>query len=395
MNSLNRDFLFCVVDDDMSFTVGFIVNPIAGMGGRVGLKGTDGVVEEAIERGALPVAPGKATEALQEYMEKYHDDDVRWMTCAGMMGEKIFKKVGLHSFDVVYKPSGEKTTALDTKEACRIFREKQVDLLLFCGGDGTARDVVEVVGSEIPVLGIPAGVKMHSGVFAITPRVVAKMIHEFVHQRLTVGDAEIMDLDEEKYRRGEWNIKLFGIAKGIIEPTYIQVGKASFESVSENEVRDELADHIQDEMKKYQDYLFLFGSGGTIDYIAKKLGISNTLLGVDAVYQGETIARDLNEKEILTLLEKYSKAKIILSPIGAQGFILGRGNLQLSPNVIRRVDLDDIIVISTPSKLASIPFIRVDTGDKELDQRFAEKEFMMVVIGYRMSRVMRIQTNNF
>jgi len=107
------------------------------------------------------------------------------------------------------------------------------------------------------------------------------------------------------------------------------------------------------------------------------------------------VGKDLNEKQILELLDKYPKTKVILSPIGAQGFILGRGNLQLSPKVVIRIGLDNIIVIATPSKLKSTPILRVDTGDKKLDQKFKEKEFMMVVIGYRLSRVVKIQTNNF
>jgi len=148
-------------------------------------------------------------------------------------------------------------------------------------------------------------------------------------------------------------------------------------------------------MKENKDYLYLMGSGGTIDYIVKKIGVSNTLLGIDAIYQNKLVSSDLNEKDILELLDKYSKAKVILSPIGAQGFILGRGNLQLSPKVVRKIGLDNIIVISTPSKLLSTPVLRVDTGDKKLDRDFAKKEFMMVVIGYRLSRVVKIQTNNF
>ena len=200
-----------------------------------------------------------------------------------------------------------------------------------------------------------------------------------------------MDSNKERYRKGEWNIKLFGVAKGIVEPTYVQVGKSVFESVSDNAIKDELAEHIEDEIKEHPDFLYLFGSGGTIDYIAGKLGLKNTLLGIDAYYNGKIIGSDLNEESILKLLDKYHKIKVILSPIGAQGFILGRGNLQLSPQVIRRIGIDNIIVVSTPSKLASTPVIRVDTGDKNLDKMFFEHEFIMVVIGYRLSRVVKIQ----
>lgn len=380
----------------MTLRVGFIVNPIAGMGGRVGLKGTDGVLKEALKLGAKPIAPKKAEETLKEYLANYSTkDEVQWFTCSGEMGADELKKAGVKKIEIVYDISDRETLPEDTKNACKKLLEKNVDMILFCGGDGTARDIFEVIDKKIPILGIPSGVKMHSGVFGINTSATAKMLHEFVNKSLTIGDVEIVDLDEELYRRGEWNIRLFGIAKGIVEPTYVQVGKTIYESVSDDEIKDELAEHVMDEMEKCRDFLFLFGSGGTVDYIARKMGLDNTLLGIDAVYDKKLVAKDLNEEEILNLLEKYPKIKVILSPIGAQGFILGRGNLQLSPRVIKKIGVDNIIVISTPSKLASTPFIRVDTGDKELDHLFAEKEFIMVVIGYRLSRVVRIQTNNF
>jgi predicted polyphosphate/ATP-dependent NAD kinase len=236
---------------------------------------------------------------------------------------------------------------------------------------------------------------MHSGVFGINTTAAAKMLHEFINERLTIGDAEIMDLDEELYRRGEWKVRLFGVAKGIVEPTYIQVGKACFESVSDDEVKSELAEHINDELEKHSEWLFLFCSGGTIDYIAKKLNIQHTLLGIDAVYQKQLVGKDVNEEQILALLKKYPKAKILLSPIGAQGFILGRGNLQLSPAVIKKIGIENIIVVATPSKLMHTPILRVDTGDKKLDRLFSAQGYLMVVIGYRLSRVVKLQTNSF
>ena len=334
-------------------------------------------------------------EIRKEFISKHNPDEIQWFTCLGDMGADELKKVGIKKMDIVYTPNSKNTTSNDTKNACKKFLEKKVDLILFCGGDGTARDIFSIVSTKIPILGIPSGVKMHSGVFGINISASAKMLYEFINKRLTIGDTEVMDLDEDRYRKGEWNIKLFGIAKGIVEPTYVQVGKTTFESVSDDEIKDELAEHIMDEIEQNSDFLYLFGSGGTIDYIAGKLEINNTLLGIDAIINKKNIASDLNEEGILKLLKKYSKVKVILSPIGAQGFILGRGNLQLSPKVLKKIRLDNIIVISTPSKLASTPVIRVDTGDKELDHLFAKKEFIMIVIGYRLSRVVKIQTNNF
>ena len=380
----------------MSVTIGFIVNPIAGMGGRVGLKGTDDVLTQAVTLGAHPVARKKAEEMLQAFSkESPLTDEILWITCGGDMGNTELETVRIKNKQIIYTASTTQTSAGDTKNACKKFLEYHLDLLLFCGGDGTARDIYTIVDKKIPLLGIPSGVKMHSGVFGITTTATAKMLKEFLQKRLTIGDVEIMDLDEDLYRKGEWKIRLYGIAKGIIEPTYIQVGKSLFESVSDDAIKDELADHIKDELEKHPDWLFLFGTGGTIDHIAQKLHIDNTLLGIDAVYQQKLLAQDINEEQILKLLKKYPKAKILLSPIGAQGFILGRGNLQLSPTVINKIGIENIIVVSTPSKLLHTPILRVDTGDKRLDKRFADQGYLMVVIGYRLSRVAKLQTNSF
>ncbi len=380
----------------MSVTIGFVVNPIAGMGGRVGLKGTDDVLDKAVKLGAHPIARQKAEEMLREFSKfSSNHAEIVWVTCDGDMGNNELETVGIKNKQIVYSPSGTTTSANDTKNACKKFIESPPDLLVFCGGDGTARDIFTIIDKKIPLLGVPSGVKMHSGVFGITTNATAKMLWEFINKRLTIGDAEIMDVDEELYRKGEWKVRLYGIAKGIVEPTYIQVGKSCFESVSDDEVKDELADHVKDELEKHQDWLFLFGTGGTIDYIAKKLNIEHTLLGIDAVYQKKLLAKDVNEEQILQLLKKYPNVKILLSPIGAQGFILGRGNLQLSPTVINKIGIENIIVVSTPSKLIYTPVLRVDTGDKRLDHRFANQGYLLVIIGYRLSRVVKLQTNSF
>jgi len=380
----------------MQIKIGFVVNPIAGMGGRVGLKGTDRVIKKAIKLGAKPISPKKAQEMLEEFTSNFSDSNkIKWYTCKGVMGSNQLENAGIEDIEIIYETDDTNTTAEDTKEICMKFLDKKVDLILFCGGDGTARDIFEVVGTKIPILGIPSGVKMHSGAFGINTTATARILNDFIKNDLTIGDIEIMDLDEDLYRKGEWNIRLFGIAKGIVEPIYIQVGKSVYETASDDEIKDELAEHITEEIEENKDFLYLFGSGGTIDYIANKMNLENTLLGIDAIYNKKNIGKDLNEKKILKLLEKYQKVKLILSPIGAQGFILGRGNLQLSPKVIKKIGLDNIIVISTPSKLANTPVIRVDTGDKKLDKEFAELEYIMVVTGYRFSRVVKFQTNNF
>lgn len=377
----------------MKILIGFVINPIAGMGGRVGLKGTDGVYKEAVKRGATPVAQEKAKEAINSFLtESDETNNVCWLTSGGSMGEDVLISCGINP-TVVHQPSSNTDfTVEDTKKACKIFLNHNVDLIVFCGGDGTARDVVDVIKKKIPLLGIPSGVKMHSGVFGVTPAAAGKMIQRFVEETVSVGDVEIMDLDETLYRQGTWKVRLYDTAQGIIEPSFIQVGKASFAQIDDDEIKDDISDHIKEELEKHQDTLYLFGSGGTIDYVAQRLGIENTILGIDAVYEQKTIVTDANEETLLSLLEKYPQVKVILSPIGAQGFIFGRGNLQLSPEVIRNIGIENIIVISTPSKLKATPVIRVDTGDPELDKEFIEYEMMMVVIGYRMSRVVKIES---
>ncbi len=374
----------------MVIKIGFIINPIAGMGGKVGLKGTDGVYKEALKLGAKKISPIKAKSFLDYYNSlNLKDDKIKWFTCSKEMGEFSLKKAGIKNFEIIYKTKELTTNSIDTIEASKKMLLKDVDLILFCGGDGTARDIHKIIGDKIPLLGIPSGVKMHSGVFGINVEATAKILYEFVKKNLIIGEAEILDVDEELYRDGIWKIKFFGSAKGIVEPTYIQLGKTTFESISDDEIKNELAEHIEDDMENNRDFLYLFGPGGTINHILEKLGHSNTLLGIDAIFNKKIVGKDLNEEKILKLFKKYKKVKLVLSPIGSQGFIFGRGNLQLSPKIIKKIKIENIIIISTPSKLISTPLIRVDTGDKKLDNYFKNEEFMMVVIGYRLSRVVK------
>lgn len=375
--------------------IGFIVNPIAGMGGRVGLKGTDGVAIEAQAAGAEPIAPPRAHLFARTFLEfSKHDESlrVRWMTCAGVMGADPLRTAGVgdDTIEVVHTP-GERTTAADTRTAVGAGIDRGAELFLFCGGDGTARDVAEAAKDRIPILGIPAGVKMHSGLFAVSPPAAAHLLVGYLRGQLRIGTAEILDLDEEAYRKGEWRVRLFATAKTLVEPNLVAGGKVMIDEVSEEAIRGELAVHISELFENEPDTLFLLGPGSTVNSIATAIGIDKTLLGVDAVVGGKTITKDLNEKGILALLDRYPKAKLVVSPIGAQGFILGRGNLQMSPAVLRRIGTKNVIVVATPAKLAMTPVLRVDTGDPTLDEEFHKREYLFVLIGYRTSKLHPIQ----
>jgi len=375
--------------------VGFVVNPIAGMGGRVGLKGTDGVADEAQAAGAEPIAGPRAALFARTFLElSKHGEGlrIRWLTCGGAMGAVSLREAGVgdETIEVIYTP-GERTTASDTRRAVDACIGQGAELLLFCGGDGTARDVAEATNDRIPILGIPAGVKMHSGLFAVSPPAAAHLLVGYLRGQLRIGTAEILDLDEEAYRKGEWRIRLFATAKTLVEPNLVAGGKVMVDEVSEEAIRGELAVHFSELFENEPYTLFLLGPGSTLNSITTADGIDKTLLGVDAVVGGKAVAKDLNEKGILDLLDRHPNAKLVVSPIGAQGFILGRGNLQVSPAVLRRIGTKNVIVVATPAKLAMTPVLRVDTGDTALDEEFHKREYLFVVIGYRTSKLHPIQ----
>ncbi|MHC1610824.1 MAG: ATP-NAD kinase family protein [Candidatus Methanospirareceae archaeon] len=358
--------------------IGFLINPIAGMGGSVGLKGTDGIVDEAIKLGAMPIAGERAKKCTEEL-----NIDSLILTCSGEMGEDALTSTPL-KYEVVYSLDGRSSTREDTKNACTRFLEEGVELLVFCGGDGTARDVYTAVKREIPIIGIPAGVKMHSAVFAITPRGAAKIVKHFVEGKAEVRDAEVMDTDEDAYRRNELRMKVFGYARTPYEPVLVQEGKSILQGVSEERAKEEIAKFACEFMR--DGSLYILGAGTTIHKIAEFLGLGDekTLLGVDAVKEGKLVGRDLNEKGLLELLENEQNAKLLVSPIGAQGFLFGRGNQQLSAKVLEKIGIENVIPLATPQKLAETPFLLVDTGSEELDEELSG--YMSVVCGYRMAQ---------
>lgn len=374
-------------------TIGFLINPIAGMGGRVGLKGTDGVVEEAMELGAHPTAHLKAGETLREFRrlleQSLQSRAIRWLTCAGQMGADALRKAGFGNIEAAYEPAVP-PSAGDTKAAVRRFLDAGVDLILFCGGDGTARDICSVAGQEAPILGIPAGVKMYSGVFGVSATRTADILMGFLDGRLDASEADVLDLDEEKYRAGEWAVRLYYAALTPYEPTYTQSQKMLIDEATDAEIKREIARHLLEEIEARPDVLFLLGPGSTVQSIGEMLKVDKTLLGIDAVVGGRIVGKDLNETGILDLLERYPNRRLVLSPIGAQGFVIGRGNRPLTPEIVRAIGADNIVVVATSAKLARTPLLRFDTGDGALDAELAAGGYVPVVIGYRLRRLAKV-----
>jgi predicted polyphosphate/ATP-dependent NAD kinase len=360
--------------------IGLIVNPVAGMGGSVGLKGTDGNVDEARRRGAVPHATGRAEAALARLAGKA---DLAFVTCGGAMGEDALNGAGIAGFTVVYTCDGESSQA-DTKKAVKAFLKTGVDLVLFCGGDGTARDVFDITGRDFPLLGIPAGVKMYSAVFAVDPASAADLVLAFDPHRLR--DAEVMDVDEDAYRAGTLKTRLYGIARTPALAGKIQAAKAVYEEADEERAKVAIAQFVDEIMLK--GTLYIIGAGTTTEAVTRRLGIKKTLLGVDAVRDRRLVATDCDEKTLLALAEKYPDTRIILSPIGAQGFVLGRGNQQISAALVRKIGIKNLIVIATPHKLAEITQLYIDSGDPDLDREFGDS--LQVISGYRIAQRKKI-----
>lgn len=364
--------------------LGLIVNPVAGMGGRVGLKGTDGteILKKVLALGAKPVAPERAVRMLEKLAPV--KGKVVLITYPREMGEDEARKAGFEP-KVIGSITPGKTSADDTKRAVRDMVREGTDLIAVTGGDGTMRDVYGEVKNAVPVLGVPAGVKVHSGAFSTSPEAAAETVMKFMWEELPLKEAEVMDVDEEAYRAGRLSAKLYGFVLTPYEPALIQGMKvASLEAEIEEEQQKAIAKHVVETMEPRTVYFL--GPGTTTRAVGEALGEEKTLLGVDVVQNKKIIARDANEKEILKRLN--SGCVIIVSPIGGQGFILGRGNQQFSPEVLRRVGKENIWVLATPQKLSLTPALRVDTGDPDLDKEF--KGYIRVTTGYRETRVVKI-----
>ncbi len=374
--------------------VGVLVNPIAGMGGRVGLKGTDGVLEEAIRRGAEPVAPGRAIEFLSalDSVMKHSAREVKLIACPGEMGERVVLESGM-SCDVVKVSITEETNADDTKNCVAALYSEGVRLLVFVGGDGTARDILDALQEhniqDLLVLGVPSGVKMYSGIFVINPKDAAEVIRLVSEGMATSAEFEIMDADEEAIREDRFIIKLYGYLNGPSVPARFQGAKqASPETMDEQDAQEAIARHVIESMA--EDDSYILGPGTTVKTVADLLGIEKTTLGVDLYHRGKSL-NDVNEQSILAVIDDFGKAWIVVSPIGHQGMLFGRGNQQISPRIIEKVGKDRILVISTPSKLRGIDggTLKVDTGEESIDEIL--RGYIRVITDYNEIRLVKVE----
>ncbi|MEW5722148.1 MAG: ATP-NAD kinase family protein [Thermodesulfobacteriota bacterium] len=369
--------------------LGVIVNPVAGLGGRVGLKGSDGpeILARARQLGARPEGPRRTVTALE--VLRPLAGKIELIAYPQEMGEDEAREIGWAPTVIGSIQSGC-TSAQDTRQAARDMEARGVDLLLFAGGDGTARDICAAVGGRLPVLGIPTGVKMHSAVYATSPVNAGRLAAEFLTgpaRGLRLAEAEVMDIDEEAFREGRISAKLYGYLRVPSLKNLVQCPKAGG-CAGEAESLAAIAAEVVKGLEP--DRLYLVGTGTTTRAVMDRLGLPNTLLGVDAVLNRRLVGSDLNEKQILDLIQDRP-VSIIVGVIGAQGYIFGRGNQQISARVIARAGRENIIVVATLEKLMTLrgrPLL-VDTGSPEVDRVLAG--YLKVVTGLDERTVFKVE----
>ena len=367
----------------MKRVIGLIVNPVAGMGGSVGLKGTDGeMYKRALELGAQPITPGRTGDVLFHIRNKGR---IALFVAPGKMGGEYVK--GFNMPVTAIGTVGNETSAEDTKRIAGEMLSHGVELLIFVGGDGTARDVYDAIGLNIPVVAVPSGVKIFSSVFAVSARAAAEMVDAFV-ESTGVTEEEVLDIDEDAFRGGRLASRLYGYLLVPNVKRSLQAGKeASSVSASSVESKKEIAAYIVETMDK--EALYLLGPGTTLKAITDEMGLPKTLLGVDAAFAGKLVGTDVNEKGILDLFKRYEKKRIIVTPIGGNGFIFGRGSKPFTPEVIKQVGREHIIVVGTRDKVNKLDCLRVDTGDVEVDRLLSG--YMEVTVDYKEGMMVNVK----
>ena len=377
--------------------LGLLVNPDAGLGGRLGLKGSDGQAEIARSRGAQDRSGPRMRIMLDHLVaiSKESLDGIQWYLSEGRMGTDWIPPT-ISPFGIIHS-SNSSTDANDTSQLVASLIDSDIDLLIYAGGDGTTRDVVAALSQygrpELPIIGVPTGVKMHSGCFASSPKAAAEVLSSWLEGDLLLSSTEVLDLDEDLYREGKWVVRLYAEAITPASPRWMQGSKMRVEASGEEEVIQGLAEHVRETLIDDQ-MMIIWGSGGTLRTIGGILGFELNTLGIDITLGTNIVASDLNEKEILAALEEHQGDVILLlSPMGGQGFLIGRGNLQLSPDVLRMIGVHRVLGIVTPAKMLTLRSLRVETGDSEMDERFSKKKYLKVLQGYRTTRVLRVSVD--
>lgn len=347
---------------------GFLVNPIAGCGQFLNLKGSDNLTPSTCPRSI-------SMEKAVEFLHELKDLDIHYFTPSGDMGEEAFRKAGLANYSVIQRHDGESSSD-DTRNFIFKLRDTEASILVFFGGDGTARDI-SGCGWTRPALGVPLGTKMYSSVFALSVSKAEQLMRNFVEMgNVEFSDEEVIDLDEEAYLQGDFQIKPYGMLKVPISELIMANSKAEYPEVSDGGIAEYVVEHME------TDVNYLIGPGSTCREVLSELELEGSLLGFDLVRNGKIIAKDMSEKDIFKLTSE--KMVIILSPIGGQGFLLGRGNKQLSGRILSAIGFENILVVSSEAKMRSLDNLYVDLDSVTVDK----PQYIKVLFGYGRFRMM-------
>jgi len=389
--------------------LGIVVNPDAGLGGKLGFKGSDGRAEEARAAGAEDRAGPRMQQCLNHLATLATSSlnrsqvGLELLVWEGRMGGTWLPS---HAEEAPLKVEAMGVTPATTspEDTARLVRElvnAGAEALVYAGGDGTTRDIVKALegmgedAQKTALIGVPGGVKMHSGCFATTPKAAAEVVLSFALGDLRTAITEVMDLDETVYAKGEWKVRMYGEAWTPSSPRFMQGAKEQVERVSEEDTIEGLAHHVASLLDDEPDLMVVWGSGGTLRRMGEHLNHDLTLLGID-VQHGNTVHNDLNERGLIEVISAHVNEDgqrpllLLLSPMGGQGFLIGRGNLQLSPDVLRLIGHGNILGVATPSKLIGLEAVRIDTGDEDLDAEFQSKRFIKILQGFRTTRLIRV-----
>lgn len=362
--------------------LGIIVNPFAGLGGSLGLKGSDDLdlVREHAGKDGLPAhAPERMARALAPLQE--HSEALDFFAFEGSMGAHMLRELGFNP-QILGAPESDQTTEADTARAAQAMQAAGVDLLVFAGGDGTARNIADAVGLSVPCLGVPAGVKIHSGVYTTSPEAAGRVLKRLVNGLWApLIEREVRDIDEQAFARGVVRARHYSELLVPEVPEALQQVKNAGAEVDELAQLD-LADGVIEQLDP--GTLYVVGPGSTTYVILQQLGLEGTLLGVDLLLGNQLRQKDLNAAQIREALAAHTgPVSILVTAIGGQGHIFGRGNQQIAADIIEQVGRDSIWLVATPEKLKALegrPLL-VDTNNPSLDCHLSGA--LPVTTGYR------------
>ncbi len=314
--------------------IAFFINPRAGEGKKLGLKSSDDIPQADYSESESTII-GRNFVSSITFPESVH---------LIMPDFEIYKSDGFMQFPyTLVKGWNNPSSSADTKNFAKKAISEGAELLVFVGGDGTARDLLDAVGHAVPVIGVPAGIKMYSSVFAYTWMDAVKELEFFLSNSVKFEDKEILDYDFKEDR-----LKLFGEMSGIQSKTYNQDPKQVFASTDISSLGYGIAADMSSEIS------YIIGPGSTCNSILEALGVPGTdLLNFKIVKNRRVVKSRAGEEDILAAM-KDGNYRLIISPIGGMGILVGRGNYELSDRVLTELRPENLIIVATREKMIPI-----------------------------------------